>query len=205
MFSSHTNIAMETSHPLATESFSHSWLINKRPSFDNSECMVKSNKFFEESQNFNFDIPINKSSVSTNYVHADEIFSNGKILPVYLNRSNIDSFDASTSIPSSNRHNSLGKWRKLSFRIFKKCIGRFLRPLGRRIGFSRKSTRVDDINRKEWEKVLDASPRESPSYDLMDDIESTIYEAVLHCKRSIGMFFAISTFPSYIYINAIIF
>ncbi|XP_059651315.1 probable membrane-associated kinase regulator 6 [Cornus florida] len=253
---------METSQPPAIESFSYRWLINRKTSFDgvdkllrtSANCyteatseeakfkMTTSNTYIEEDQNFYFDIPICEPPAAL--VHADEIFSNGHIMP-----SNIKSFSPSNSVPTtplsslpskpvtqSNmiiRYHSLKKWRKSSTLILQKYFG-FLKPLWRKLG-SRKCIRVDDIDRKEWEvkswsstpqpsprrlstsysasdlcnmeskkcgisntaRVLmevqswsnspQASPQQGPSCSTGDwcDIESSIYEAILHCKRSI--------------------
>uniref|UniRef100_A0A5B7B684 Putative membrane-associated kinase regulator 6 n=1 Tax=Davidia involucrata TaxID=16924 RepID=A0A5B7B684_DAVIN len=257
---------METSQPLATESFSYSWLINKKPSFDglnepfrisldNSDeatseqrksKMVTSKGFLVEAQNFNFDIPISESPAA--FVHADEIFSDGHIIPIYVDPSKIEAFNSSNSVPAipvsalssktvcpANKSHChfLRKWRKSSKRVLQNYFG-LLKPLCRKVGCSRRSIKVDDIDRKVWEvkswsnspvasprqstaystsdccgikrngtKIADtdmvfqngkswsssplASPQRSPSYSTGDwcDIESSIYEAILHCKRSI--------------------
>ncbi|CAK9134358.1 unnamed protein product [Ilex paraguariensis] len=250
--------------PLATDSFSYSWLTNRKPSVDgldeeplrpspdsSNEAtkdmkyeIVKSRRFFEEDQNFNFDTPVFKSPVTL--VHADEIFSDGHIMPVYDNRSKIEAFNTSnsdTAIPLSSLScravcpvdrihcHFLRKWRKSSKRIFMKCFG-FLRPWCLGVGCSRKSIRVDDIDgkvlevhswgnslhespqtqrstacdwshtkhisnkvdrywrlkkTKRWNNSPQSSPPRNPSYsaDGWCDTERSIYEAVLHCKRSI--------------------
>ncbi|XP_016581811.2 probable membrane-associated kinase regulator 6 [Capsicum annuum] len=178
---------MENSQqPLATESFSYSWLLNRKPSIDGLTEFPKpsysshddhddvdeelkfiaySKRFLEEAQNFNFDVhPVSES------VHADEIFSDGHIMPRYLDRSKIESFQEafndfntnslvpSTSTPpipvsklsdsATSRANFLEKWRKFSRRILVKWFG-FVRPFSKRIANSRKSTaKVDDLQRK---------------------------------------------------------
>lgn len=221
-----------TSQSLATESFSYSWLVNQTPPFD--EYLRSS---FRDT-NFNFDTSISKSSSFT-LIHADEIFSNGHILPIYVdqtkNKANLNTPPSVLAIPISSlpSRNSvyqenrmtytqfLRNWRKTSKRIIRKCFGVF-RPFCQKIGCPRISIRVDDIDRKVWEvqsqgSSVQASPRKinkkidysrlrkvkswsnlpreyvpqspSNSTNVFCDIESSISEAVLYCKRSIGMYF----------------
>ncbi|MCD7449376.1 hypothetical protein HAX54_051807 [Datura stramonium] len=179
---------MENSQqPLATESFSYSWLLNRKPSIDgltesprpsyssdddreddeDIKFIAYSKRFLEEAQNFNFDVhPVVES------VHADEIFSDGHIMPLYLERSKTESFQeafnnfkTSSSISSStpptpisklsdstiSQADFLEKWRKFSGRILVKWLG-FMRPFAKRLTSSRKSTaKVNDLQRKESE------------------------------------------------------
>ncbi|XP_006491204.1 probable membrane-associated kinase regulator 6 isoform X2 [Citrus sinensis] len=91
---------METSSPLAIESFSYSWLSNVetlldgideplRTSLDSSSEAISK----ELAENFNFDIPTSQSSAAL--LHADELFSDGLIKPEFVDPSKI--LDASTS------------------------------------------------------------------------------------------------------------
>lgn len=173
---------------LAIESFSRSWLLNaRRPSLDclaDSESLhqeqditfaVHSMRFLEadEAKNFRFDITADDSESAL--VHADDIFSDGHIMPLYLDRPkaveealqqafNTSSSSSSVSAPATPANNSFSlsvrgkkdhhqdyiiqKWKKLHSRILHKWFG-FLRPLCKRLGSSRKSTaKVDDLNRK---------------------------------------------------------
>ncbi|KAL0464860.1 UNVERIFIED_CONTAM: putative membrane-associated kinase regulator 6 [Sesamum latifolium] len=242
---------MENSQPLATESFSYSWLTDRTPRssdgvLDNLRLEFLEN-CCENEPNFNFDVHFTASP--TPLVHADEIFSDGHIMPVYVDRSNaVRALRTSTSVPPSpvssyymespflatkNQYCLLGRWRKSSKRIFRKCFG-FVKPLCQSIGRSRKSSRVDDLERKvyeiqSWSNSLEASPRPSSAYSVVDwsdvkriggnvdlhyglkkakswrssprpsprispsrsssaccDVESSIHEAILYCKRSIG-------------------
>ncbi|KAK4339338.1 hypothetical protein RND71_040800 [Anisodus tanguticus] len=167
---------MENSQqPLATESFSYSWLLNRKPSIDgltesprpsyssdddeDIKFIAYSKRFFEEAQNFNFDVhPVFES------VHADEIFSDGHIMPLYLDRSKIQSFQesfnnfntSSTDPPTplstlcsgTSQADFLEKWIKNSRRFLVKWYG-FIRPFCKKLGSSRKSTaKVDDLQRK---------------------------------------------------------
>ncbi|CAN4111516.1 unnamed protein product [Withania somnifera] len=174
---------MENSQqPLATESFSYSWLLNRKPSIDgltesprpsysshddeeDIKFIAYSKRFLEEAQSFNFNVhPVFES------VHADEIFSDGHIMPRYLDRSKIESFredfnnfNTNSSVPSSStpptpiskisdsstsQADFLEKWRKFSRRFLVKWFG-FIRPFSKRLSSSRKSTaKVDDLERK---------------------------------------------------------
>ncbi|XP_047261282.1 uncharacterized protein LOC107856858 [Capsicum annuum] len=168
---------------LATKSFSYSWLLNRKPSIDDLtesprpsysshddakeelKFIAYLKRFLNEEQNFSFDVhPVSES------VCADEIFSDGYIMPRYLDRSKIESFceafnnfNTNSSVPStstlptpisklSNSTTSqadfLEKWRKFLHKILVKWFG-FVRPISKRISSSRKSTtNVDDLQRK---------------------------------------------------------
>ncbi|KAM3269758.1 hypothetical protein P3S67_029664 [Capsicum chacoense] len=97
---------MENSQqPLATKSFSYSWLLNRklsidgltespRPSYsihddaeEESKFIAYLKRFLKEEQNLNFDVhPVSES------VCSNEIFSDGYIMPQYLHRSKNESF-----------------------------------------------------------------------------------------------------------------
>ncbi|CAA3020242.1 Hypothetical predicted protein [Olea europaea subsp. europaea] len=170
---------MENSNPLATESFSYSWLVHNNPSSDfflNSLKPSSGNSIEvgSKEQNFKFDFPVSASPLLL--AHADEIFSNGHIMPIYFERSKSESFSTSTSAPGtpissysmrsrfellpegsqekkfpgqprSTRYFFLRKWRKSSKRVFQKCFG-FVRPFYETLACSRKHIRVDDLERK---------------------------------------------------------
>ncbi|KAK4418579.1 putative membrane-associated kinase regulator 6 [Sesamum alatum] len=184
---------MENSQPLATESFSYSWLTDRTPHSSDGVLNNLRLDFLENcsenESNFNFDVHFTPSP--TPLVHADEIFSHGHIMPVYVDRSNVvRALKTSTSVPPSpvsssyylespflankNQYCLLGRWRKSSKRIFRKCFG-FVKPLCRSIGRSRsrKCSRVDDLERKvceirSWSNSLEASPRPSSAYSVVD-------------------------------------
>ncbi|TXG62958.1 hypothetical protein EZV62_009952 [Acer yangbiense] len=110
---------METSQSLAVESFSYSWLSNVKPSFDSLDesprasldslheatsadldyKTVKSQRLQGESQDFNFDIPISPSPAP--FLHADELFSDGLIKPVYVDPSKIETSHTSDPVTVS--------------------------------------------------------------------------------------------------------
>lgn len=243
-FSSHTALSMENSNSLATESFSYSWLVDRkqhsldvlteiiRPTLPERSC--------EKDQNFNFDVSL--TAFHAALVHADEIFSDGHIMPVYVDRTKVEALRPWTSVPPSPVSSCyvrnpldgskkqcclVERWRRSSKRILQKCFG-LMRPLYKTIGCSRKSSRVDDLERKvcevrSWSNSLQASPRPSSAADWPDfkrissngaalkkvrswagspqasprispsrassswcGDESSIHEAILYCKRSIG-------------------
>ncbi|KAL1546384.1 hypothetical protein AAHA92_22986 [Salvia divinorum] len=178
---------------LATESFSYSWLTDTAPPPPNLRQV-------EDDDNFRFVVPS-----STELVNADDIFSDGQIMPVYA-AARIPPRTEAASVPSRNRYYILAKWRRSSKMILHKCLW----YVHRRIGCSRKRSRVDDLRRK----VLEASPRRSSSaysaaefgdFDYGDEYyclridkisptsmspcrdadDNSITEAILYCKKSI--------------------
>ncbi|KAJ9679615.1 hypothetical protein PVL29_021517 [Vitis rotundifolia] len=219
---------MEASQPLSIESFSYSWLINLKPSFESLDDSLRtsldvsdeasfiemdprmppSKRFFRNSQDFNFDFPISQPPLSL--VHADELFSNGLIMPLFMEPLKMEAYDGSYSLPatpissshapkrvlsaSNTRCSSLRRCRRISKQILQKYLD-FLRPLYRRIRGRRIGSRAESVNSrmqevKGWVYSPEASPRTSTAYSTGDwrkscDSESSIYEAVLHCKRSI--------------------
>ncbi|XP_024019018.1 probable membrane-associated kinase regulator 6 [Morus notabilis] len=195
-----------TSRPLAVESFSDSWLSNTRPSL--IKVLDKSN-----TNSFDFDTSISDKS-PVNFVHADELFSDGLIKPVFVDPIN-GGVSSSTSSSSKSTTDSdifalsslsdprtsvtdqdvqMGcsccffrrRRRLLSEQVLRKIFGYLIRTRRAKVvGGSKKSTKVDDIDRRTLE-VKSWSSCSSPGPSTVYDIESSIYEAVLHCKRSIG-------------------
>ncbi|XP_042985017.1 probable membrane-associated kinase regulator 6 [Carya illinoinensis] len=224
---------MEASHPLSIESFSYSWLVNLKPSVDLSldnsfrssldasdeasfiemdPTMTASKRFFRNSQDFKFDFPISQSPLAV--VHADELFSDGYLMPLFMDTGKMEAYyeasDHSTSaLPSAYSHapkllvpaaennpycSSLRRsCRRMSKHIFQKYLD-FLRPLLRRLGGNKsRSSKAEVVDKrlKNWAYSSRTSPRISVAYPSDHrrrscDSESSIYEAVLHCKRSIG-------------------
>ncbi|XP_073148076.1 uncharacterized protein [Henckelia pumila] len=228
----------DSSRPLATESFSYSWLTHQKPSSSRDLLRILTSISTEK---FDFDVPV--TAVSS-LVDADEIFSDGHIKPVYAHRSTkveaSKTTTVTTSVPGSpvssintlvNKNiDFIKKWRNSYRRILHKCFG-FLKPLYQTLGSSRKNIRVVDLDRKvsdiqSLSNSLEPSPRNSSDYDydsFMDsykfakmnekidaqngltrakswssspqvmsspsqswcDMESSIHEAILYCKRSI--------------------
>ncbi|KAE8660489.1 Detected protein of unknown function [Hibiscus syriacus] len=185
---------METPQSLAIESFSYSWLsqdVLPRTSTDIRELG------YVTDQNFKFD-----GTTPAVFIHADELFTNGFIRPVYvdpLKRERCDAFDSIQTMPPSSPFSSKTETRvrcsflrwcgKSTRRMLRYLYGN-LRPL---VGFLRKNSRVDDLDRRT--QRVRSSPRASPHQsttassagESMCHLENSIYEAVLHCKRSVGI------------------
>ncbi|XP_004515108.1 probable membrane-associated kinase regulator 6 [Cicer arietinum] len=225
---------METSHPLSIESFSYSWLVNIKPSssLDNSHrtsfdtydatnsfiemdpTMPPSKRFFTNSQDFKFDFPTSSQSPPLTLVHADQIFSNGYLMPFFVESSfNMEPYDSSSksnsNLPSSSLSHvpknvvpignskcpSLKRCRTLSRRIFLKYLN-FLKPLCRRLRSQNSGSKHENVVKRTQSvknsrgHYCQSSPRISVAYSADDsrvscDSDISIYEAVLHCKRSI--------------------
>lgn len=192
------------------ESFSYSWLSNLKPESlisavdqdDQPNSFIEmdprlppSKRFFRVSSDFGFDFPISESPLGL--VHADEVMSNGFLVPLFVKDVKMEGYDGNCMpTPSDASSLSVGptRWRvrctslrrcqMLSKRFFRKYLKILLRP------FFCSNVRVG-INRS-WELSAATSPRTSVAYSLDDnwrrscDSESSIYEAVLHCKRTQG-------------------
>nr|DAD19088.1 TPA_asm: hypothetical protein HUJ06_020551 [Nelumbo nucifera] len=223
---------MEGSQPLSIDSFSYSWLINLKPSYESlgdsfrayldasdeassfiemDPKLTPSKRFLGDAQDFNFGFPVSQSPHG-DLVDADELFSNGLLLPLFRNSFKTEAFAASVdSAPtplisssepsklliSSNRSRSplFRRWRRSSRTIFQKYMG-FLRPLYKKLRVLRLDARRPETNDarvrpfvRSWDESsqLTTSPRASTAYSTGDwcAIESSIHEAVLHCKKSI--------------------
>ncbi|XP_030548586.1 probable membrane-associated kinase regulator 6 [Rhodamnia argentea] len=223
---------MEASQPLSIESFSYSWLVNRNPSAEITDGSVRasldaseeayfiemdprfpSSKSFRRnsiSYDFKFDFPTSQPPLP--FVHADEVFRDGYVLPFFVDPLKLKSCEASnhptssppppvhvkrTVMPESKlRSPSLRQCRRLSRRIFRKYLHLF-RPLvqmmrGRGTGPKAEETRGAKSQAiKNSVHPVECSPRISSAYSADEwrrscDSESSIYEAVLHCKRSIG-------------------
>ncbi|PWA87938.1 putative membrane-associated kinase regulator 6 [Artemisia annua] len=158
---------MEISPTLATESFSLSWLANNTSSVEE-----ETKRFLEDlSSDFSFGMLGSNSPTS-----ADEMFCDGSIVPKHFIVSK--SAPATPSIKSicpyntQNIHprNIFREWKKSSKQVMEKLL-RFLRP-------RRRSIRVDDhVN----------LTRHTPKIMYSYESDNSIYEAVLHCKRSNGI------------------
>ncbi|XP_055826695.1 probable membrane-associated kinase regulator 6 [Solanum dulcamara] len=225
---------METKQSLSIESFSYSWLVDLGDSFrasmdasaDDYETafiemdptLPPSKRFFNVNpQDLNFDFPTSESPLTL--VHADELISNGFLMPLFIKKPMkmesdyqvIESDSIANSPVSSaaqqkeerssssscrrvNRCVSLRRCRSLSRRILVKYLD-FLRPFCQKIRCSRigrcRSSSGKEVMKK-WEYCSAAtSPRTSVAYSVDNwrrscDSESSIYEAVLHCKRTIN-------------------
>ncbi|CAI9102048.1 OLC1v1000241C1 [Oldenlandia corymbosa var. corymbosa] len=184
------------------------------------------------------------SRFSINLVHADELFCDGCIRPVFINQEKhpvsvpVTPIHSSSSVSVSsgsgflkNQGQSFSSGdakcrKKLSAgkKVLQGCCGGLsIRPIYRVLGCSRTRVRVDDLDRKvlevgksrgnsvpasperrrSWnsfkksrssisEKLINHSPQASPissscsplHYSSSSIPESSIHEAILHCKRS---------------------
>ncbi|KAI3749068.1 hypothetical protein L6452_12626 [Arctium lappa] len=201
---------MET---LSVESFSYGWLVNQNPSLDiaddgsfiEMDPNLSPSKRFLVHQDFDFDLPTSQSP--TTFVDADKLISNGILIPV-------NSYDAhsttttttSNSIPVSpvspsitqrdvplyrkSRSLSLRRCNRLPKRIIQKYMD-LVRPLWCRMRLGRSdSSRVQGV--ENWECSTASAPRRSEACWADNrrrscDSESSIHEAVVHCKKTIGM------------------
>ncbi|XP_047322782.1 probable membrane-associated kinase regulator 6 [Impatiens glandulifera] len=171
-------------------------------------------KIRRSSQDFNFAFPTCSDSPLT-LVHADELISGGLLMPLFLNQPQLrmeedqdqrvekekeEQEQVMDSTPSRNakpaaakiRCSSLGRCRRMSKQIFWKYFG-FFRPFCQKLRNQRSGSRVEAVDPTIQVYSSITSPRESSAtYSASDnwrrscDSESSIYEAVLHCKRSIG-------------------
>ncbi|KAK9094503.1 hypothetical protein Scep_025972 [Stephania cephalantha] len=117
------------SQPFSIESFSYSWVINIKPSIEglDENLVVRSSLEFSKEeahtfieldpkltaskrfttkkypQDFNFDLPLfPHQSSPLALVHADELFSNGLLMPFFLKQSKLDSLNSTShSVPNS--------------------------------------------------------------------------------------------------------
>ncbi|KAJ9539616.1 hypothetical protein OSB04_026122 [Centaurea solstitialis] len=191
---------MET---LSVESFSYGWLANQNPALDiipddgsfiEMDPNLSPSKRFLVDPEFDFDLPT--SQPPTAFVDADKLISNGILLPVnsYDARSTSVSIPVSppSSVPLYRKSRSVSSRRcnRIPKRIIQKYID-LVKPLWSRIrrGGSDRS-RVQGVDNWEFSPV--SGPRRSEAGWADNrrrscDSESSIHEAVVHCKKTIGM------------------
>lgn len=199
---------MET---LSVESFSYGWLVNQNPSLDiaddgsfiEMDPNLSPSKRFLVHQDFDFDFDLPTSQSPTSFVDADKLISNGILIPV--NSYDSYSTDTSNSIPVSplssitqrdvplyrkSRSLSLRRCNRLPKRIVQKYMD-LVKPLWCRMRRGRSdSSRVQGV--ENWECSTASAPRRSEACWAYNrrrscDSESSIHEAVVHCKKTIGM------------------
>ncbi|XP_068662822.1 probable membrane-associated kinase regulator 6 [Aristolochia californica] len=225
--------AMDGLQQLANESFSYSWLVNLKPSlhplegslrpsldsFDEASYIEMDPRLMSfkrssmDAQDFNFTLP--NSHQPLPLVHADQIFSNGLLLPLHLPQPSdgpvvqggpphLDSgpitaseFSYKLAVSRARaRYPLLRRWQRCSKRIVRKYLG-FLRPPCRRLMGKRmkQGGKVEPTSHSCVHQSCATTPRTSSAFSAADlshhnvlfdaDLESSIYEAVLHCKKSI--------------------
>ncbi|KAJ0705554.1 putative membrane-associated kinase regulator 6 [Helianthus annuus] len=200
---------MEDSQLPSVESFSYTWLVNLNPpldspnrsfrlSFDGASFIemdpnLTPSKRFLVYQDFDFNPPNSQTPMNT-LVHADKLISNGILLPL---KSRVPS---SIPVPPpslttqgdrrfrKSRSMSLRKCNKLPKMIIQKYM-ELVRPLWCRMRRGRPdhSSRVKGV--ENWECSSASGSRTSGADNLRRscDSESSIHEAVVHCKKTIGM------------------
>ncbi|XP_058092365.1 probable membrane-associated kinase regulator 6 [Magnolia sinica] len=217
---------MDSIQHLANDSFSYRWFLNFKPAFDalDDACRTSFDAFDEacyidmdpkmihlkrasNAQDSNFNFP---PAQPLDLIHADELFSNGQLMPLHLlsppklqstpsndlsahvsSRPTLLPSESSTIVLSTPNLQSafLQRCRRSSKRILSKYLG-FLRPLYRRVR-GKRSPPPRMVNCVE---SLQVTPRTSTTFSTSDwchnnmlfdsDIDNLIYDAVLHCKKS---------------------
>ncbi|XP_076896884.1 putative membrane-associated kinase regulator 6 [Bidens hawaiensis] len=199
---------MEDSQPLSVESFSYTWLVNRNPSldspnrsfrlsFDGSSFIemdpnLTPSKRFLVHQDFDFKVPNYQAPMTL--VHADKLIVNGIVVPSKPHcPSSTDTIPVS---PTTQREGRFRKSRSVSLRKCNKLpkiiIQKYLdlvRPLWCRMtrGRTEHSSKVKGV--ENWECSSASGSRTSGADNLRRscDSESSIHEAVVHCKKTIGM------------------
>ncbi|XP_076940704.1 putative membrane-associated kinase regulator 6 [Bidens hawaiensis] len=217
---------METSESLSIESFSYSWLVNRKLSFESPKGSFRasldafdessfiemdpklsaSKRFLVFHQDFNFDLPTLQPCV-----HADQLISNGILLPLFLKPLDIGIYDSNSSTPDTSVcSNALAKpcsyrrYKRLPKRVVQKYV-RLVRLIWLKMKRGHDAIEVktaenwDSCGSDNWSrswvfesaKNYTLSPTTSEACAVDDwrrscDSESSIYEAVLHCKKTIG-------------------
>ncbi|KAI3488857.1 hypothetical protein L1887_47019 [Cichorium endivia] len=162
---------METLQTLASESFSSNWLENKSRS-SSFVCLTSS------SQDFDFDFVLPSSYT---LVDANEIFFDGKMVPSFAHSNSKDLSYPSTPIfylhSSSTNHDSLA-YPKRNFTILRRwknsskiLLKKFLRIM---------------LSDSSHERRGESNPLDSCPGIISFDAEDSIYEAIVHCKKSFG-------------------
>lgn len=198
------------------ESFSYSWLASSLEEslivsdHDEASSFIEmdprlppSKRFIRVSSDFGFDFPVSESPLGL--VHADELISNGFLVPLFVKDMKMEdhympaaSTSHKTTVHSTShrvRCASLRRCQRLSKRFFHKYLKLLLRPLFYTTRRRRNQFEGGDVatsTNRNWEFSATTSPRTSVAYSADDnwrrscDSESSIHEAVLHCKRTQG-------------------
>ncbi|KAF6162127.1 hypothetical protein GIB67_008256 [Kingdonia uniflora] len=191
---------MEARQSLSIESFSYSWLLNTsddHPYIEMDPKLTASKRFlrnYTSSQDFNFDLPIFHQQ--SPLVHADELFSNGLLVPLFLSQSKINPFDVSESVSTSPvsseslttailpihrvRCPFMKRCRKLSTRLLRKYLC-FLIPLYQKIYSKNMSTIRPEsgVAKPDGDQQIMAFSQANWCH-----MDNSIHEAILHCRKS---------------------
>ncbi|XP_057526731.1 probable membrane-associated kinase regulator 6 [Amaranthus tricolor] len=170
--------------------------------------MPASKRFKKLNWDFDFNLPFSEQSTAA-IVHADEIFCEGFLMPSRSKDYRDSSPCASPLSDFQNREAIVGDHRKfrcsslrrcrsiLSRKMFEKYLY-FLFPLLGKIRSYRSKSKDRTANNRLWavKNNRSCSPQASPRTSICSlpgdwrrscDSESSIHEAVLHCKKSIGL------------------
>ncbi|KAI3800199.1 hypothetical protein L1987_35509 [Smallanthus sonchifolius] len=203
---------MEDSQPLSVESFSYTWLVNRNPSVDSlnrsfrlsfdaadgasfieMDPNLTPSKRFLVHQDFDFNVP--KSQTPMTLVHADKLISNGILVPLESHGPSSDSIPVSPLSSTTrgegrflkSRSMSLCKCNKLPKIIIQKYMD-LVRPLWSRMRRGRSdSSRVKGVENWECSSARTSGACWADNLRRSCDSESSIHEAVVHCKKTIGM------------------
>uniref|UniRef100_A0A803M027 Membrane-associated kinase regulator 6 n=1 Tax=Chenopodium quinoa TaxID=63459 RepID=A0A803M027_CHEQI len=191
---------VESSQPLSIESFSYSWLINLKPSLESlSESfraamdssdesffiemdpnMPASKRFKKLDKDFDFNLPFSEQTTAA-IVHADELFCDGLLMPLVnssRNKAYSDSSPCASPLSEFQNTNTASGDRKIRCSSLRRSKSK-IRAADDGIWVKNKSSSFSP----------QASPRTSVGSFPGDmrrscDSESSINEAVLHCKKS---------------------
>ncbi|CAL0300693.1 unnamed protein product [Lupinus luteus] len=179
---------------------------DESPFIEMDPRMPPSKRFFKNSQISKFDFPISHSPLTL--VDAGELFSNGYLMPFFdesLKMEVNEALHSNSNLPSSlhapktvvpTSHSccfSLKRCRAVSRRVFQKYLD-YLRNLCRNLGGHKAGSNSKTVGKRAKANMgyySETNPRISVPYSDDDwrrscNSESSIHEAVLHCKRSIG-------------------
>ncbi|KAI4363671.1 hypothetical protein MLD38_019859 [Melastoma candidum] len=224
---------MEAPQPLlSVESFSYRWLVKPddtpagsfRKSFDDASSFIDMDASMPPSRRFSitsfshdfkFTSPVARFPLDV--VHADDLFAQGHILPLFSEPAKVehlrcrsmdpalpsgnDSRDVAeviTRVSDTTSVSSTERCRQLLKQIFPKrpnFLETFYKIFRlRRLSFRTKLGRKRGHGTRNWvhpQEFPSCSPRISSAFSTDDGRKSSIsecsiYEAVLHCKKSIG-------------------
>ncbi|CAO2821252.1 unnamed protein product [Amaranthus hypochondriacus] len=193
--------SLSESFRAAMDSSDESFFIEMDPN------MPASKRFKKLDCDFDFNLPFSEQSTAA-IVHADDLFCEGFLLPLAKQYSDSspcvsplsDFQNTQTSAGDDHgkiRCSSLRRCRTLlSRKMFEKYLCFLFPLLGKMRGFRSKSKNTEDNRIWVVKKNRSCSPVASPRTSVGSfpgdwkrpcDSESSIHDAVLHCKRSIGM------------------
>lgn len=190
---------------LANDSFSYAWAIaadgldddhSLRPSSGNSR------RPSWDTQDFDFGLGLQAGPQQPMALHhADQLFSDGLLLPLHLLPPPPPASHLIPARPSysdgaaAGRKPALERWKRGSRKLMAKYVMGFLKPFCRRwrrraapgkVGPETMSCPVSPSSTPRTSNAYSVAGELTHGSALFDsNVESSIYEAVLHCKKSI--------------------